>query len=207
MAYTLIRGEFVIRYANSPNQGPEPDGDTIKFEADNLDLVRGLPQPSGRPPAINGRGGVNVRLEAIDALETHFENKHQEKDGAYKARDELLRLLGFADVEFFPNNPGRVKSASQNSLPGFVLSNGIDVNGRMIGFIYKDSMVWDADGSNVEADGSTVAVDTAKADQSLNTALLSHGHVYPAFYGTLPTTLREHLAAKSEAARGNGLGL
>ena len=139
MAYTLIRGQFVIRYANNPNQGPEPDGDTVKFEADNLDLVRGLPKPSGRPPNINSRGGVNVRLEAIDALETHFEQKHQEKVGAYKARDELLHLLGFTNVQFFPGNPDRVKSASHDSLPGFVLSNGIDVNGRVIGFVYKDS--------------------------------------------------------------------
>jgi endonuclease YncB( thermonuclease family) len=205
MKYTLIRGTFVIRYANSPNEGPEPDGDTIKFEADNLELIRGLDHTS--PPDINSRGGINIRLEAIDALETHFEKKHQEEDGAYKARDELLRLLGFTDVKFFPDKKSKVKSASHDSLPGFVLSNGIDVNGRVIGFVYKDNRVWDADGSNVEADGSTLTVNTAKVDQSVNAALLKDGHVYPAFYGTLPPTLREHLAVKSEAARRDHKGL
>lgn len=31
MSYTLLRGEFVIRYPDLPREGPEPDGDTVKF--------------------------------------------------------------------------------------------------------------------------------------------------------------------------------
>jgi hypothetical protein len=77
MSYTLLRGEFVIRYPDLPRQGPEPDGDTVKFLPDSPTLVETLPRRSGRPPDINARG-ISVRLEAIDALETHFGETNQE---------------------------------------------------------------------------------------------------------------------------------
>ena len=67
MSYTLLRGQFVIRYPDLPRQGPEPDGDTVKFLPDSPAFVETLPRRSGRPPDINARG-ISVRLEAIDAL-------------------------------------------------------------------------------------------------------------------------------------------
>ena len=85
MPYTLLRGSFVIRYLDLPRQGPEPDGDTIKFLPDTPALVETLPRRSGRPADINARG-ISVRLEAIDALETHFEETHQELAGANAAQ-------------------------------------------------------------------------------------------------------------------------
>jgi len=192
MSYTLLRGSFVIRYADLPHQGPEPDGDTIKFKPDTPALVESLPRISGRPPKINGRG-ISVRFEAIDALETHFEETHQELAGANDARDAMLADLGFTNVTFFPNAPNQVESADQDSLRGHVLSNGIDANGRMIGFVYA--------GDPAGPDGSTVFLDEAGVDGSVNARLLAEGRVYPAFYGSLPAALRTHLAASSRAAR------
>src|SRR3954452_14835218 len=127
MTYTVLRGDFVIRYADLPTQGPEPDGDTIKFKPDNPALVEGLPRTSGRPAEINRRG-ISVRLEAIDALETHFSETHQELAGADAARDALLAMLGFTGVQFWPDLPNKVQSADQDSLRGYVLSNGVDAN-------------------------------------------------------------------------------
>src|SRR5215207_4719915 len=43
MSYTLLRGSFVIRYPDLPRQGPEPDGDTVKFRPDTPALVEALP--------------------------------------------------------------------------------------------------------------------------------------------------------------------
>jgi endonuclease YncB( thermonuclease family) len=192
--YKLLYGQFVIRYPDLPNQGPEPDGDTVKFAPDNQNLVCDIPQRSGRPPKINARG-ISVRLEAIDALETHFENTHQELTGGKQARDTLLAKLGFTNIVFSKTNPNKIKSADQNSLPGFVLSNGIDANGRLIGFVYQ------RDTRGLGRDGATVTVDNALIDRSINATLLEDGHVFPAFYGTLPAKLREHLATKSQAAR------
>jgi endonuclease YncB( thermonuclease family) len=198
VSYTLLRGSFVIRYADQPRQGPEPDGDTIKFRPDTPALVDGLARPSGRPPDLNGRG-ISVRLEAIDALETHFAETHQELTGANAARDELLRRLGFTNVTFFDDLPNKVRSADQDEIRGHVLSNGIDANGRLIGFVYP--------GEAVAPDGSAVFLENAQLDQSVNTILLDAGMVFPAFYATLPASLRSHLGEASRAARAAGRGI
>jgi hypothetical protein len=192
MSYTLLRGSFVIRYPDLPRQGPEPDGDTVKFRPDTPALVEALPRRSGTPPDINARG-ISVRLEAIDALETHFGETHQELAGANAARDELLRQLGFTNVVFFDDLPNKVLSADQDAVRGHVLSNGIDGNGRLIAFVYP--------GEHPGPDGMTVFVDEALVDQSLNAQLLAAGQAYPAFYATLPADLRTHLTKVSEAAR------
>jgi hypothetical protein len=154
-------------------------------------LVETLPRRSGRPPDINARG-ISVRFEAIDALETHFGETHQELAGANAARDELLRHLGFTNVTFFPDLPNKVQSADQNALRGHVLSNGIDGNVRLIGFIYS--------GDHPAPDGSSVFVDEALVDLSVNALLLAAGHTCPAFYATLPATLRTHLAGMTARA-------
>ncbi len=198
MPYTVLRGHFVIRYPDLPRQGPEPDGDTVKFRPDTPGLVELIPRRSGRPPEINARG-ISVRLEAIDALETHFAETHQELGGANAARDALLARLGFTNVVFFPDQPNRVQSADADELVGYVLSNGIDANGRMIGFVYP--------GEPAVADGASVFLDNPGVDTSVNASLLADGLVYPAFYGTLPASLRVHLAESSRAARAAGLGI
>ncbi|MEU3619925.1 hypothetical protein ABZ725_47730 [Streptomyces sp. NPDC006872] len=198
MSYTLLRGLFVIRYPDLPRQGPEPDGDTVKFKPDSPALVEGLRRPSGTPPDISARG-ISVRLEAIDALETHFGETHQELAGANQARERLLELLGFTNVTFFEDHPNKVKSADQDSIRGYVLSNGIDANGRMIGFVYPDDPT--------EPDGADVFLNEARVDQSANAALLAEGLAYPAFYATLPAALRTHLASTSQAARTPPVGV
>src|SRR4029453_9164227 len=189
MPYTLLRGSFVIRYPDLPRQGPEPDGDTIKFLPDTPALVETLPRQSGRPADINARG-ISVRLEAIDALETHFEETHQELAGANAARDALLAELGFTNVVFFNDLPKKVQSADQDELRGHVLSNGIDANGRLIAFICP--------GDHPGPDGAAVFVDPVLVDQSVNAHLLAAGLVYPAFYATLPAAPRTHLAAGAQ---------
>lgn len=77
--------------------------------------------------------------------------------------------------------------------PGHVLSNGIDANGRMIGFVYS--------GDPPGPDGSDVFVDEALVDRSANARLLAQGHAYPAFYATLPASLRAHFSGLSRTAR------
>ncbi|GAA2709925.1 thermonuclease family protein [Actinoplanes palleronii] len=198
MTYTLLQGKFVIRYSDLPRQGPEPDGDTVKFLPDTPALVQTLPRRSGAPPDINRRG-ISVRLEAVDALETHFGGTHQEFAGANAARDRLLDRLGFTSVRFFPDLPNKIESADQDTVRGHVLSNGIDANGRMIAFVHA--------GEHSDPDGSRIFVDEAGVDRSVNAELLGIGLAYPAFYTTLPATLRTHLAQQSITARAKESGL
>lgn len=192
MTYTVLRGSFVIRYPDLPSQGPEPDGDTIKFRPDTPALVNTLPRQSGRPADI-GLRGISVRLEAVDALETHFSETHQELLGANAARDFLLARLGFTNVKFFADQPNKIESADQDELRGHVLANGIDANGRLIAFVYP--------GEHQGPDGAVIFIDEATVGQSVNAELLSRGDAYPAFYATLPATLRAHLAAMATSAR------
>ncbi len=192
MKYTVLLGEFVIRYPDLPHQGPEPDGDTVKFMPATPALVQALDRPSGGAPGLNSRG-ISVRLEAIDALETHFQGTHQDLPAANAAREELLRSLGFSNVRFFPDRPNQVESADSDRMPGWVLSNGIDANGRMIGFVFA--------GTAPYPDGSQVTLADAEADRSANLVLLSGGLVYPAFYSTMPDDLREHIGAVAQAAQ------
>lgn len=198
MPYTLLAGEFVIRYPDLPRQGPQPDGDTVKFAPDTPALIDALPRPSGGEPDLNERG-ISVRLEAIDALETHFNGAHQELDGANAARDALLGALGFTGVTYFTDLPNTVESAGQDRVRGHVLSNGIDANGRMIGFVEP--------GDASEPDGTQVFLDDARARGTVNAALLADGLVYAALYSTLPASLREEFAQTARQARAAGLGL
>jgi len=71
-----------------------------------------------------------------------------------------------------------VETADQEVLRGHVLSNGIDGNRRLIGFIDG--------GDHAGPDRSAVFVDEALVDRSVNASLLAAGHAYPAFYATLP---------------------
>ncbi|SPJ71788.1 uncharacterized protein FTOL_01516 [Fusarium torulosum] len=180
--FKLLHGKFVIK------NGQQPDGDTIRFKPDNVDFVEELRGGSQGSPITDK--GVNIRLEAIDALE-----KSQELKGATAARDELLRRLGLTDVTFSGNPPFTIKSGDQE-VSGYVFSNGFDNFGtRLVGFVFK------GDGSAHGSDGSVVSLSRSLVDESVNAALLSEGYVFPAFYDTLPEDLREHLAVKSTDAR------
>ena len=65
----------------------------------------------------------------------------------------------------------------------------------MIGVVYA--------GNPSLPDGSDVFLDEPLLDLSVNAKLLAAGHAYPAFYATLPATLRTHLAGVSRTARDN----
>jgi len=197
--YTLVKGSFFIRYPDQPRQGPQPDGDTITFHPDNPALVRALPWLSGRGPKFNARQNIPVRYEGVDALETHFQGTHQNLQYANEARAENLKRLGFRDVVYFPDLPNNVQSASADSLPGYVLANGIESNGRLLGLVYT--------GTTTEPDGQKIFVDAAQIDQSVNVQLVKAGLAYVEPYDTMPMDLVQHLRQVIADARYAGAGM
>ncbi|MGD9851191.1 MAG: hypothetical protein AB7T38_07980 [Nitrospirales bacterium] len=102
-SYTLIKGTFHIHYPDSPRNGPQPDGDTIKFLPNTRQLIENLPR-NGRPPKFTQTGITTLRFEGIDTLETHFSTNgtlaHQHIALALAARDTLLAQMGFGEVQF-----------------------------------------------------------------------------------------------------------
>ena len=197
--YTLIKGKFWIHYPDNPRQGPQPDGDTVTFAADDVELVKRLRRFSGRAPKLNASGRIATRFEGIDALETHASGTHQDLTFANAARERNLALLGFRHVVFFPGDPNVVQSVDTNPLPGYVLANGIESNGRLLALVYP--------GSTPKADGAAVFVDVATLNRSVNAKLVEGGFAYVEPYDTMPMQLVTRLRAIVLAARNANRGL
>lgn len=202
MPYSLIKGTFHIYYPENPKSGPEPDGDTIKFKPANRMLVEKLPRQNA-PAKYNNAGITTIRLEGVDALETHFsiegDEFRQRIDLALAARDFLLSEMGFGQIQYFIDPEFKVEQVENHPVNGYILSNGLDTYGRVIAFIYT--------GTNPAADGSTIYLTPQMLDDSLNARLLSSGNAYASFYLTLPAELRERLKQLTLDARDKSTGL
>mgnify|MGYP001088064252 CR=1 FL=1 len=92
MPFTLIKGMFHV-------QNYSPDGDSIRFRPQNAQLVRHL---DGPPAKFNGRGHVQLRLEAIDALETHY----NPPSGGGEPPTQLLTLFPMLSPRVNRTEPG-----------------------------------------------------------------------------------------------------
>jgi len=140
-----------------------------------------------------------VRYEGIDALETHFNGTHQDLTFANAARDQNLALLGFTNVRFFADSLNVVQSVDQNPLPGYVIADGIEANGRLLGLVFA--------GTTNRVDGQGVFVDQTILDQSVNAKLVSAGLVYVEPYDSMPISLVQHLRTVVHAVRNANKGL
>jgi hypothetical protein len=198
--YRLIRGDLYVLYPDLPRNGPEPDGDTISLLPDNDDLVQALPRFGDTPADRKHLGVYSVRFEGIDALETHFQNHHQNLEFADAARDLMLREVGFTQVEFFDDRPNKVQSATPHPLPGHILATGIEENGRIVAQVYA------GEPDTGLVDGGRVFVDEALLDGSVNAALVRAGLTYGEFYTTMPFPLITHMRDLVTQARAAGAG-
>lgn len=173
MPFLLIKGTF------RPATGV-PDGDTVRFAADNTDLLFRLDQ-RGRPPRLNENNGtIALRYEGIDAMER--DARQPESSDATAANLTFLGLSG-------PDDEGR----------GYIFSRQLDPHGRPICFVFSDD--------SLEADGDSVFVTTERVAASVNVQLLNAGHVYPLFYDTLFADLREEMTQVSRSARERSIGI
>jgi endonuclease YncB( thermonuclease family) len=141
----------------------------------------------------NASGAAQLRLDAIDALETHYtpvggHMLHQPLELAHAAAAELLDWLGFTGVV---RSGETVKSVAADGQPGFILTRGADVYGRCVALVGRG----DAPGSGM------LNVDVALLRETVNHHLLADGLAYPTFYTKLYADLRNELAAQSRAAR------
>src|SRR5688572_8021411 len=102
MNYTLIKGSFHV-------VGQSPDGDSLKFRATNSMLWDSIPTENREIFLRNFKeqsGVVNLRLEGIDALETHYTppkppNAHVTyKAKGYSQPEDFGRLSTNAFMDF-----------------------------------------------------------------------------------------------------------
>ncbi|WP_435271197.1 thermonuclease family protein [Streptomyces sp. 1222.5] len=192
MPMLLIKGFYEVK-------GTQPDGDTVHFTADDpteWSLVGG---GAGRAVEHNAVGRATLRLDAIDALETHYgpSRVHQPLQFAHAARDELLSRLGFTDVQ--RGSGETVTASTPETVPGFILTRGADVHGRCVALA--------GNGPAPGTSGLEIDVDVAVLRTTVNHHLLAEGLAYPTFYRSLFTSLRTEMAAAAAEARQAGRGL
>ncbi len=186
--YYVIQGKFIIA---KRGLGPyQPDGDTVRFAPDDPGLVQRLPRRGSGP-----KDPPAVRFEAVDALE-----KEQETKGAIAARDRVFELLGLAQDSINAGTDGfTIHSAKAGEARGYVLANSLDKHGRLIAFLFT--------GDPAHTDGALIDPDLDDIRGSVNQLLIEEGLVYPTFYSTLSSRLRDGLAQVAQRARGDGAGL
>ncbi|MFD0275050.1 nuclease [Kitasatospora sp. NPDC127111] len=187
MPMLLIKGSFHISAKS------QPDGDTIGFIPDYVGewkLVHG-----GRPLHPGADGHINVRLEAIDTLETHYpganeHNEHQPLTYAHAAADELLGWLGFQNIE---RHEDETVSVTPDSVPGYILTRGGDSKGRCVSLVGR--------GTPPGASGYEIDVDEKLLKKTANYHLLEKGLAYPTYYKGFPGDLRRILTDAVHAAQ------
>lgn len=181
MSFRVIKGRFFIT-------GYAPDGDSIRFAADSPRLWRKL---DGRKVKLNARGHAQLRIEAIDTLETHYLWKHQPLQWADAATLALFELLGIGNVEWYPSH-SRVKSAD-DGVPGYIITRRTEYKGRPICFVFDDAIDM--------PDGEVIHLTSALARHSANFKLISRGLAYPMFYDGLFYDLRNAFVEAQQASR------
>lgn len=195
MPFKLIKGSFHVRNYS-------PDGDSIRFQPDNAALVHDL---EGSSPKFNARNHVQLRIEAIDTLETHYSPPsgggalHQPLAIALAAADRLMNYVGITNIVW--DSGHRTVTSADDGTRGYILARTVEKNGRPVAFVYT------GEAPDGEADGDDINLDSARLQDSYNYAALLEGYAYPTYYNGLFHDLREMLSAAAASARGNGLGI
>jgi hypothetical protein len=193
MPFTLIKGSFHV-------VGYSPDGDSVRFMPNDPALIKRLP---GSRPKFNPRQHVQLRIEAIDTLETHFSLKsgggplHQPLELARAASQELLDYLKITGVEWDSTHMNVLRA--QDGVEGYILSRAVEKNGRPVAFVYA--------GAAPEADGASVELGRERLMESYNHLALARGLAYPTYYQGLFNDLRETLTQATQRAREQRAGV
>jgi endonuclease YncB( thermonuclease family) len=179
-----LRGSLVVI-------GKQPDGDSIRFAPDSPDLLDDLRR--GWRVRRSSDGTVQLRLEGIDAPETHYGELAQPL-GA-QARDALLELCGFREVR---RDGEEVVSAIPERRPAAILSELVDPNGRPVSILLVDEDL--PDGEYVEVSDELLA-------RSADTALLADGSAYITLYDSCAPPIRAAFRRAAADAREQRLGI
>ena len=169
MPFVLIKGTYF------PGIGT-PDGDSVRFAADDISLWEALGGGIADPGTNDT---VQLRFEGIDAIE-----KGAIQPFATQARDSMLDLIGAEDLQDTPR--------------GYVLSRTTDVHGRPIVFAFA--------GEAEEPDGANIFLDSERLRDSVNFRQVRSGFAYPLYYNTLFRDLRETFNEALDEARAQERG-
>jgi len=185
--YKVIAGTFHVR-------GYEPDGDSIRFQANNPANWDFFAWASELDKISKKK---QLRIEAIDAMETHYDGYHQPRPFALAALESLLELLGITSVVYSIGVTQIVEAA--DGKPGFIASGTTDRFGRPVSYVFpkKAKLI----------DGAVMDSSELPVEASLNFQLAREGLVYPTFYTTTDRVFAEKIRAVVARARKTKRGL
>ncbi len=187
MSFKAIKGTFHI-------VGYSPDGDSVRFKADDPERWKLL---KGRTVKLNSKEHAQLRIEAIDTLETHYKREHQPNKFANSATNYLFKLLSIKNVVWNANG-SRVRSAD-DGVPGYIISRTAERYGRPVSFVFAKM-------KNIE-DGQEIYLNNKIVRKSVNFKMLSKGLAYPTFYDGMFYDLRELFAKATLKARKSKIGV
>ncbi len=229
MEYILIKGSYHV-------VGYSPDGDSLMFKADNPALWEKIITQDNEKlfraklASIKDQGAVQLRLQGLDAPETHFKPSEgadptliaSKPVGEFKQPGDLGRQATTEFLKFLGVKNGVWKNAFTGSYlaKATLTQNGQDVvvtqrlADHIPGYIITRDIelngrpiAWVFSGTAPEADGASISQDvlTERAEQSANYYLLQQGLVYPYFYMTLQAKLRNKLSAAVTQAQASAM--
>ena len=185
--YKIISGTYHVK-------GYSPDGDSIRFVADDKSNWNFF---DWNKPNKKKQKKKQLRLEAIDALETHYEGFRQPGAFAIAALEELLGML---NIKIMNYNLSLTKiRAADDIKPGFIASSKLDMYDRPVAFLFDDS-------ENL-ADGQELEANKLPVKKSINYKLTQQGLVYPTFYEGLDDDIMKMFRSCSMSARRRSKGI
>jgi hypothetical protein len=190
-----VLGEgFTVAIGTVTIMGKSPDGDSIRFTPDDIDTLRGLPNGDRIRPATDG--SVQLRLDAIDAPETHYAGQHQPFAAA--ARDELVGFAGFTGVRY--DSSGIVVAGEPEERTALIAAKLVETHGRPVCYLFTNLRALDP--PLPWSEGQIVDLDDTRVDQTVNAHMVRTGRAYTTVYSSTPPALREwftDLARRSQS--------
>ncbi|MDP3695878.1 MAG: hypothetical protein Q8R42_07180 [Desulfocapsaceae bacterium] len=185
--YRLIKGRLVVRGRQSP------DGDSMRFIADNMTLFEGLPHYSPASTA-GGIESYQLRFQAIDTPELHYGGASQPH--GVESRNGLLNWLSVDSSTWDWVVAPAGFSWETNAA---ILCDGFEGHGRPITFVLKDLD---------QEDGSDVKLSQQLLEKTYNYHAVKTGNAYLGLYsGGLSFDVQSSLVAAYKEARDGGTGI
>ncbi|MEW6286067.1 MAG: thermonuclease family protein [Chloroflexota bacterium] len=185
--YKVIAGTFHVK-------GFQPDGDSIRFQAnkpEHWDFFKWSSE------AEKNAKKKQLRIEAIDALETHYEGWHQPRPFALAALESLLELLNITEV-VYSLSVTQIVDANDGKA-GYIASASTDRYGRPVSYVFPKSAKL--------PDGAVLNSADLPVEKSVNFLLAREGLAYPTFYTTTERTFAEKIRAVVARARKTKRGI
>lgn len=232
MNYVIIKGNFrVVKHS--------PDGDSLKFQAkkaSNWKKIVTVYHELFAKKIKEGQGVVQLRLQGIDALETHYTpgklsapssvgSKTSKKAIAPKrnnykqpvkygnlATEKLMEIIGLQNVEWSRYSVKSVDIKKGRTWKTYATKNADPIEGYIIVNDVERKgrpISFAFAGKTRLRDGGKVTKDKLQKilKDSINYQLLAEGLVYPYFFHTLSAKLRNVLADGVKSAQKKKLNI